>query len=97
MVAPKLRGTKAEHGPPMPNKRFQDTQDAGERTRKLRENLTAFPVSPQEAARIVCEMHTGVDGDRVRVNFMMPPDFTKVDGNIYHEAWRKLREFAGLG
>jgi hypothetical protein len=42
----------------MANKRYQETQDAGESSRKLRANLRDHPMSPQEAARVICEVHT---------------------------------------
>jgi hypothetical protein len=52
----------------------------------------------REAIRIICELHSHVD-DRevVRVNFGMTPNFAKIDGELYHEAWRVARAFAGLG
>jgi hypothetical protein len=53
----------------MANKRYQETQNAGEKTqnagensRKLRANLREHPMSPQEAARTICEIHTTPGG-----------------------------------
>jgi hypothetical protein len=41
----------------MPNKRFQLTQEDGERTRKRWENFKAHPMGLREAIRIICEVH----------------------------------------
>jgi hypothetical protein len=42
-------------------------------------------------------MHSYVD-DRgaVCIGFSVPPDFTKIDGDLYHEAWRVACAFAGI-
>ena len=81
----------------MANKRYQETQDAGESSRKLRANLREHPMSPQEAARVICDVHTGPGGPKgFTVAFGTPPDFVKVDGDFYWEAWRVLRLFARL-
>jgi hypothetical protein len=54
-------------------------------------------MSPREAARTICEPHTFIDTEgRIRVNFGAAPDFTKIDGDVYHEAWRVLRITCGL-
>jgi hypothetical protein len=80
----------------MPNNRFREMQDEGGRTRRRKQNLKTHPMSPAEAARIVCEAHTFVRDGKSWVNFEVPPDFTKLDGDLYHEAWRVLRRLAGL-
>jgi hypothetical protein len=81
----------------MPNKRFQNTQDDGALTRKRRENLKAHPMSPREAARFLCEVHTTADENRFGFDIhWSTPDFAKVDGDLYWEAWRVLREVSGL-
>jgi hypothetical protein len=41
----------------MANKRYQETQDAGESSRKLRANLRDHPMPPQKAARVICDVH----------------------------------------
>jgi hypothetical protein len=82
----------------MAKKRYQETQDAGESSRKLRTNLREHPMSPQEAARVICDVHTGPGGTKgFTVAFGTPPDFMKVDGELYWEAWRVLRRFGELG
>jgi hypothetical protein len=40
----------------MANKRYQETQDACESSRKLRANLREHPMLPQEAARVICDV-----------------------------------------
>ena len=63
----------------MANKRYQETQDAGESSRKLRINLREHPMSPQEAARVICEIHTPPGGAKgFTVEFGTPPNFMKV-------------------
>ncbi len=82
----------------MPNNRYRSTQDAGEITRKRRENLKAHPMSPQEAARFLCEVHTKPiqSGRRFAIDWG-PVNFVEVEGDLYWEAWRVLREVAGRG
>jgi hypothetical protein len=80
----------------MPNNRFHDMQNDGERLRQRKEKLKTHPMSAAEAARLICEVHTHVIDGRVWVDFSAPPDFTKLDGDLYHEAWRVLRRLAGL-
>jgi hypothetical protein len=81
----------------MANNRYRLMQDIGALTRTRQQNLRAHPMSAREAARMICEMHTVASDDgRIRVNFGLAPDFTKVDGDVYHEAWRTLRKAAGL-
>jgi hypothetical protein len=81
----------------MASKRYQETRDAGESSRKLRASLHDHPMSPQEAARVICDVHTGPGGPKgFTVAFGTPPDFVKVDGDLYWEAWRVLRRFAQL-
>jgi hypothetical protein len=91
----------AAEAPPcaMPNKRFQLTQEEGELTRGRRKNIRAYPVSPIEAAKLLCEAHTKTieAGRGFTVDWGAPPDFIKIDGDLYWEAWRVLREFAGVG
>jgi hypothetical protein len=48
----------------MANKRYQRTQDAGESSRKLRANLRDHPMPPQEAARVICDLHTAPGGPK---------------------------------
>lgn len=46
-------------------------------------------MSPQEAARVICEVHTAPGGAKgFTVEFGTPPNFMKVDGEVYWEAWR---------
>ena len=81
----------------MANKRYQETQDAGESSRKLRANLREHPMPPQEAARVICDVHTAPGGPKgLTVDFGTPPNFVNVDGDLYWEAWRVLRRFAQL-
>jgi hypothetical protein len=77
----------------MPNKRFQLTQEDGERKRW--ENLKAHPIGLREAFRMICEVHTQASNGPhgFDLDFNRPPDFVKVDGDLYREAWRVLREF----
>ena len=77
----------------MPNKRFQLAQEDGALTQARRQNLKAYPMSPQQAAKVICEAHTRtVEGKRgFTVDWVIPPDFTKVDGDLYWGAWRVLR------
>ena len=78
----------------MANKRYQESQDAGESIRKLRASLREHPMSPQEAARVICEVHTAPGGPRgFMVNFGTPPDFVKVDGEVY---WEGMADTAAL-
>jgi hypothetical protein len=83
----------------MPNKRFQLTQEEGALTRKRRQNLNTHPMELREAIRIICEVHT-VDAPEsphgFAIDFGVPPDFVQVDGDLYWEAWRVLREY-GVG
>jgi hypothetical protein len=49
----------------MPNKRYQLAQEDGALTQARRQNLKDHPMSPQEAAKVICEAHTRtVDNDR---------------------------------
>lgn len=64
----------------------------GELGRQLQRNLEKYPLSPREAARIVCEVHAPHESPIVGVI----PDFTKLDGDLYREAWRVLRRYGGL-
>jgi hypothetical protein len=81
----------------MANNRYRLTQDEATLMRTRQQNLRAHPMSPREAARMICELHTSVGDDgRVHVNFWMTPDFTTINGDLYHEAWRALRIAAGL-
>lgn len=50
----------------------------------------------REAVRFICEIHTATsEGPHgFKIGFGTPPDFVKVDGNLYWEAWRVLREYA---
>jgi hypothetical protein len=79
----------------MSNKLSQDTLHTSQRN----ENPKAHPMSAEEAARIICDLHT-LTLDRAPrgfiVNFTRPPDFTKVDEHIYYEAWRVLRRVGGI-
>jgi hypothetical protein len=81
----------------MANKRCQETQDVGERSRELRANLREHPMLPQEAARVICDVHTapGVSWAS-RSTSARHPIFVNVDGNLYWEASRVLRCFAQL-
>jgi hypothetical protein len=45
----------------MPNKRFQETQDAGELTRRRLNMLKKPPMGAREAVRIICEIHSYAD------------------------------------
>jgi len=88
--------TTTATGSAMPNKRFQDMLDEDKRARQRREELEelkAHPMTPQEAARMICLIHTLSDG---RPNVGVIPDFAKFDGELYEEAWRVLRRFGGL-
>src|SRR4051812_28574619 len=79
----------------MPNKRFHLTQEEGALARKSQENLKAHPMGLREAIRIVCDAHTSdADGPRGFALVGIPPDFVKVDGDLYWEAWRVLRQYA---
>jgi hypothetical protein len=66
----------------MPNKRFQLAQEDGALTQARRQNLKAYPMSPQEAAKVICEAHTRTaHNDRgFTVDWGPPPDFTKIEG-----------------
>jgi hypothetical protein len=88
----------AERGS-MPNKRFQLTQEEGALTGKRQENLKAHPMGIREAVRIICEVHTAAsDGAHgFDVDFYRPPNFLKVDGDLYLEAWRVLRDWSHGG
>jgi hypothetical protein len=51
----------------------------------------------REAIRIVCEAHTADAPDSPHgfaLDFGAPPVFLKVDGDLYWEAWRVLRDYA---
>ena len=48
----------------MANKRCQETQDAGESSRKLRANLRDHAMPPQEAARVIYDLHTAPGGPK---------------------------------
>ena len=80
----------------MPNKRVQDTKDAGEISRKLRESLMANPMGLREAIGIICEVHTEASNGPhgFELDFNRPPNFLKIDGDLYWEAWRVLRRYA---
>jgi hypothetical protein len=88
--------SRAVYPASMPNKRFQDIKDAGQLTRKRWENLQAHPMGLREAIRIICEVHTQASNGPhgFNLDFNRPPDFVKVDGDLYWEAWRVLREAA---
>jgi hypothetical protein len=49
------------------------------------------PLAPEEAARIICAVHLTDDGNPI---IGVSPDFSKVDGDLYRQAWRTLRSFA---
>jgi hypothetical protein len=46
----------------MANKRYQETQEPVESSRKLRANLREHPMPLQEALRVICEIHTVSEG-----------------------------------
>jgi hypothetical protein len=77
----------------MPNKRFQDMLDEGERQRAKQRSLERHPLTPHDAARIVCLVHTASNGSPA---IGVIPDFTKLDGDLYRAAWLTLRRFAGM-
>jgi hypothetical protein len=79
----------------MPNKRFQLAQEDGALTQARRQNLKDHPMSPQQAAKVICQAHTRTTTDGGRdftVDWGIPPDFTVVDGDMYWEAWKILRQ-----
>lgn len=79
----------------MANNRYRDMQAAGERARQVRQNLTAHPMSPREAAELICGVHIVASGPKgFGIDFGRPPDFAKVDGEQYWQAWRVLQAFA---
>jgi hypothetical protein len=53
-------------------------------------------MSSQEVAKLVCEAHTRAVNDErgFTVGWGAPPDFTRIDGDVYWEAWRVLREWS---
>ena len=53
--------------------------DEGERQRAKQRSLERHPLAPQDAARIVCLVHTVSDGSPA---VDLPPDFTKLDGDL---------------
>jgi hypothetical protein len=79
----------------MPNKRFQDQLDAGERSRQRRANLAAHPMQLREAAALICAAHTApAENGHGFALAWRPPNFVEIDGELYWEAWRVLRQFA---
>jgi hypothetical protein len=78
----------------MPNQRSKEPQGGAEYARRAA--LETDSMTPTDAARIICQVHTLVIDGRVWVDVSGPPDFTKIDGNAYHAAWRLLRRFGGL-
>jgi hypothetical protein len=77
----------------MPNKRYQDMLDEGERQRAKQRALERHPLTPQDAARILCLVHTASDGGPITG---VIPDFTNLDGDLYRAAWLTLRRFAEI-
>lgn len=70
------------------NKRLRQMQDA--------ESLKDGAMSPQDAARVVCEAHTHLKGVNCFFIEWGRPNFSKGDDDLYREAWRVLRKFAGV-
>jgi hypothetical protein len=76
----------------MPDEGCKEVQGGAER--EISSALETM--TPADAARVICQVHTLVVDGRVWVDVSGPPDFTKLDGEVYHTAWRLLRQFAGL-
>jgi hypothetical protein len=76
------------------NKRFQQTQDDGAETKKRRADLVGNPMTPAEAAHVICSVHTRDGGARGFTIDWSTPNFVEIDGDRYWEAWRVLRELA---
>ena len=70
------------------NKRLHQMQDA--------ESLKDNSMSPQEAARVICEAHTHLGGVKGFFIEWGRPKLSKSDDDLYWEAWRVLRQFAGM-
>ena len=70
------------------NRRLHQMQDAG--------SLKDDAMSPQEAARVVCEAHTQLKGVNCFFIEWGQPNLSKGDDDQYREAWRVPRRFAGM-
>jgi hypothetical protein len=56
----------------------------------------AHSMELREAIRLICDIHTAAsEGPHgFKIGFRTPPDFVKVNGDLYWEAWRVLRQYA---
>ena len=78
----------------MPNKRFQDMQDEGVRSRQRAANLEAHPMSAREAAGILCGAHTKPHDNRFgfSVDWSVPDFGTGAVDDLLAAACRVLAD-----